>query len=258
MGLTGVVVLLAGAPGLAGHDARTTRAPRLAASAPKTGTSRATAPTTRPVSHVTGPVTVLSPIGLNVRAGPSRSAKVIGTAAQGVVLQLLAHTNQDGGWYKVRGATVTGWISADPGYSAPGHFGYYASSAFSVLFPAGWTTSGKPKTGVVFRPHAPPEEVVVTTATSVNDLPTVSQGAGLSEHSSQQVDACGVTADLYSYSTSSPDKFYADIALAIGSGHALGLKATLTSLSQMRTVLDFVNSISFPLPICVGKPAAKH
>jgi hypothetical protein len=58
-------------------------------------------------------------------------------AAQGTVFQLLGHTNRDGGWDKVRGPTVTGWISADLGYAAPGRFGYYTSSAFNVLFPAG-------------------------------------------------------------------------------------------------------------------------
>jgi Bacterial SH3 domain len=210
------------------------------------------------VSHAGGPQTVLSPIGLNVRAGPSKSAKVIGSAAQGTVLQLLAHTNRAGGWYKVRGATLTGWISADTGYSAPGRFGYYTSDAFSVLFPAGWTYKGTPKSGVVFRHASPPENVVITAASSVANLPSVSQGAGTSQEKSQQVVACGVTSNLYTYSTSSPDKYYAELALPTGAAHALGLKATLTSLSEMRSVLDFVNSISFPEPICVGGPPPAH
>jgi hypothetical protein len=240
---------------LTGKSATPTTA-RPTTSVSTTSAPRPTTTTTRPVSELSGPQTVLSPIGLNVRAGPSKSAKVIATAAQGTVLELLAHTNRAGGWYKVRGPTVTGWISADPGYSAPGRFGVYTTGAFSVLFPAGWSSSGAPKTGVVFRAPSSAEEVVITTAPSVTKLPSVSQGAGISENSSQQVVACGVTAYLHSYTTSSPDKYYADVAISLGASNALGLKATLTSLSQMRTVLDFVNSISFPLPVCVGGPPA--
>jgi hypothetical protein len=207
---------------------------------------------TTSVSHVSGPQTVLSPIGLNVRAGPSKSAKVIGSADQGTVFQLLGHTNRAGGWYKVRGSTLTGWISADTGYSAPGRFGYYSSDAFSVLFPVGWTYAGTPKSGVVFRAPTPSEDVAITAASSVAKLPLVNQGAGISQENSQQVVACGVTSNLDTYSTSSPDKYYAELALPVGAGHALGVKATLRSLSEMRTVRDFVNSISFPEPICVG------
>ena len=88
-------------------------------------------------------------------------------------------------------------------------------------------------------------------------LPTVGPAASISKYGSQQVVACGVSGYLYSYRTGSPHKFYADAAFSLGVGHALGLKATFTSLSQVKTALNFVNSISFPLPICVGKPA-KH
>jgi Bacterial SH3 domain len=218
-----------------------------------TSTSPSTTTTTS-VSRASGPQTVLSPIGLNVRAGPSKSAKVIGSADQGTVFQLLGHTNRAGGWYKVQGSTVTGWISADTGYSAPGRFGYYTSDAFSVLFPVGWTHAGAPKSGVVFRAPSMPENVVITSASTVAKLPSVSQGAGISQESSQQVVACGVTSYLYTYSTSTPGKYYAALTLPVSAGHALGLKATLTSLSEMRTVRDFVNSISFPEPICVGGP----
>ena len=252
VGLT-TLALAAGGCSLSGKSATPTTV-RPTTSAPTTTVPKPTTTTTRPVAAVSGPQTILSPIGLNVRAGPSKSAKVIATAAQGTVFQLLAHTNRSGGWYKVRGSTVTGWMSADTGYSAPGRFGTYSGGAFSVLFPVGWTSSGTPKTGVVFRPPSSPERVVITTAASVAKLPTVSQGAGISESNSRQMVACGVTANLHTYTTSRPDKYYAQLALPLGPGNALGLQATLTSMSQMRTVLDFVNSLSFPLAVCVGGP----
>jgi Bacterial SH3 domain len=245
-----VLVLLAGGCSLLGKSgAPTTTRPTTTV---PPATSSTTTSTTLPVSHINGPQTVLSPIGLNVRAGPSKSAKVIATAAQGTVFQLLAHTNRSGGWYKVHGPTVTGWMSADTGFSAPGRFGTYTGTAFSVLFPAGWTSAGTPKTGVVFRPPSSIEEIVITIAPSVANLPSVNQGAGVSQNSSEQVVACGITGRLHGYTTANPDKYYADAAFSLSASEALGLKATLTSLSQMRTVLDFVNSISFPLPVCVG------
>jgi hypothetical protein len=219
---------------------------------------KATTTTTHPAGTTRGPQTILSPIGVNVRSGPSTSDKVIGSAAQGVALLRLGHTDKNGGWYEVSGATVIGWISANPELSAPGRFGYYSSGAFNVLFPAGWTTSGKPNIGVVFKSHSAGEEVVVTASTSVAKLPTVAHAAGVSEDGLQQVVACGVSGYLYSYRTGTPGRFFADAAFPLAAGHALGLKATLTSMSEIKTVLDFINSISFPLPICVGHPATSH
>jgi hypothetical protein len=197
---------------------------------------------------------VLSPVGLNVRAGPSKSAKVIGSAAQGTVFQLLGHTSQHGGWYKVQGATVTGWISANPAYSAHGRFGSYTSTAFSVLYPAGWTVTGSPRSGVTFRSPSPIEKVVITTAAKIAKLPPVSRGAGTSQSSSRIFVACGVTGYFVTYTTSAPNRFLAGIPLLLDAHHALGLSATFTSLSQLRTVLDFVNSVSFPLAVCIGGP----
>lgn len=79
---------------------------------------------------------MLSPTGLNVRGAPSASGPVVGSAAQGTVLTVLGYTAGGGGWFKVKGATVTGWITAQPSLSAPGEFHTYSSSAFSALYPA--------------------------------------------------------------------------------------------------------------------------
>jgi hypothetical protein len=208
------------------------------------------------VAQAHGPVTVLSPIGLHVRSGPSRSAKVIGSAAQGTVLQLLGYTGQRGGWYKVQGATVTGWISADPAYSSRGQFSSYRAPAFGVLYPPGWSQAGVPKTGVTFRAPSPPEKVVITTAATVAKLPPADRGTGVSQTSSRIFVACGVTGYFVTYSTSAPNRYLAGIALRLDAHHALGLRATYTSPSQVRTILDFVNSLSFPFAVCLGGPPA--
>jgi len=197
---------------------------------------------------------VLSPIGLNVRAGPSKKAAVIGSAVQGAVLQVLGHTTQGGGWYKVQGATITGWISANSAFSRPGRFASYESTSFSVLYPAGWTWSGSPRSGVTFESPSKAEKIVIATAPSLSKLPSVKQGAGVSQNSSQQVVACGVTGYLFGYATSLPGHYLADLDLSLAAHHVLGIKATLTSTAELKTVLEFVNSVSFPFPECVGGP----
>ena len=248
------LLALAGACGSSGPKAPPTTAAPVTTSTSTSTTSTSTTTTTVPVVQASGPETVLSPIGLNVRARPSKSAPVLGTADEGTVLQLLGHTSQDGGWYKVLGATVTGWISANPALSAPGRFSEYGPGAFTVLFPAGWTSAGAPRTGVTFRPPTGTEAVVIVAAPKLAQLPSVKQGNGVSEISAKQVVACGVTSRLFTYTTATAGHYLADLVLPAAANHYFGLKATMTSLSQLVTVLRFVNSLSFPLPVCVGRP----
>jgi hypothetical protein len=68
--------------------------------------------------------------------------------------------------------------------------------------------------------------------------------------------ACGVTGYLFSYATSLPGHYLADLDLSLAAHHVLGIKATLTSTSELKTVLEFVNSVSFPFPECLGAPPA--
>ncbi|HTV11680.1 MAG TPA: SH3 domain-containing protein [Acidimicrobiales bacterium] len=264
--LGGVFSLLAlaglvGACGGGGHKSATTTS-RSTSTSLATTTTRAiptttgSTTTTVAVAVVNGVLTVLSPIGLNVRAGPSKTATIIATAAQGTVLQVLGRTPADGGWYKVHGATALGWMTANPAYSAAGRFGTYSSTPFKVLYPAGWVVSGAPAPGVTFRNPRGSESVVIVAGPKVSKLPTVAQGAGISEHGQQQVVACGITALLRTYNTASPGRYLADVAFSINAKHAMALKATLPSLARLRTVLDFVNSVSFPFPVCVGRPPA--
>ncbi len=252
-----VVVVLAASCGSSGHGTTTTTSAPAATSRPTTTRPPTTTSTTVAVTSAHGPVTVLSPIGLHVRSGPSRSAKVIGSASQGDVLQLLAYSSRDGGWYKVLGTTLTGWISADPAYSTRGQFSSFSSPAFSVLYPPGWAQAGRPSTGVTFRSPSPTEKVIITTAPSLAKLPVAAKGPGVSQSSSRIFVACGVTGYFVTYTTSVPHHYLAGIALLLDAHHALGLRATYTSPSQLRTILDFVNSLSFPFAVCIGGPLPK-
>jgi hypothetical protein len=223
-----------------------------------------TTATTVPGVQTSGPRTVLSPTGLHVRAAPAKTAKILGTAAEGVALDVLGHTSQAGGWFKVKGATVTGWISASPTLSAPGTLHSYTSSThqFSVLYPPSWTVADTAP-HVVFRAPAGVETIVVANAATVSQL--ARGGAGYREVRSEQVVACGITSDLDTYqratappvTTAAPtgpvaELYLAQIRLTLDPKHALAIDQNLSALSQLQTLRDFANSITFTSPLCQG------
>jgi hypothetical protein len=223
---------------------------------PTVTTAVAHAATTVPGVQTSGPRTVLSPIGLHVRAGPSLTAKVLGTASQGIVLTVLGHTAAGGGWYQVKGETLTGWISASPTLSAPGRFSGFTSSVhqFAALYPVGWRVAEGPTTAI-FRAPTSGESIAVTTAPTVAAL---GRGkAGYSQTRSESIVACGVTGDLNTYMNASPSAtsppYYAQLRLMLDAKHALGIAANLTNPSELQTVRDFASSITFPYPQCQGK-----
>jgi hypothetical protein len=259
--IVGVVLLIAlsGCSGSSGRHAAPLPQPSTTLTTPSTTTattapgSQTTTSTTTP--QTSGPRTVLSPIGLNVRAQPAKTASVLGTAAQGAVLTVLAHA---AGWFQVKGATVTGWISDSATLSAKGTFGDFLSSTgdFGALYPAGWTTVAAPPASVVFRAPSGGDTIVVTTAATVALLGT--GRAGYRATGSEEVVACGVTSYLISFvkvaapasGGAAPLPNLAQVRLTLDPQHALGIDANLTDLSQLQTVRDFVNSVTFPFPQC--------
>jgi len=205
---------------------------------------------------------VLSPIGLNVRAEASKTATVLGTAGQGTTLTVLGHTDGGGGWYQVKGATVTGWISDSLKLSAPGKFTAYTSDQhqFTALYPEGWTVAEVPPASVAFHPPSGADTIVATNAATAALL---GRGrAGYRQSGAEQMVACGVTADLVTFtqtttsSTSTPPvggtagRYLAQIRLTLDGQHALGIEGNLADLAQLQEVRDFVNSLTFPFPQC--------
>jgi hypothetical protein len=118
---------------------------------------------------------------------------------------------------------------------------------------------------VVFRSRPAGQTVVVATAANVGQL---GRGrAGYQEVSAEQIVACGVTSTLRTYTQQSapggnttttkssgapPGRYLAQVRLTLDAKHALGLDADLTDLSQLQTVRNFANSITFPFPQCLG------
>jgi hypothetical protein len=210
---------------------------------------------------------VLSPIGLNVRSGPSTSATKLGSAAEGSTLTVIGHTDQGGGWYQVKGATVSsGYITDNPTLSAAGDFQSYSdgSGAFSALYPMTWMSKMLQPAGVVFLPPSGHDSIVITTAATVKQLGQAQ--AGYRASTSKSIVVCGVTGQLTSYmqvtgstqTTSTlplgvvAEQYLVQIDLTLDPMHALGVDAYLADVSQLPTVENVIYSLSFPFPACEG------
>lgn len=227
-----------------------------------------------------------------MRGAPSSSAPVLGSAAQGTVLTVLDYTASGGGWFKVKGATVTGWITAQASLSAPGEFHTYSSSAFSALYPADWyestlgpatapttstsspdttTSPGTSGTGapvttssVAFRPGLGTGDIVVTSVGAVAQLPH--GRTGFSRTTVTQVVVCGVTAGLVVFQrtagspaaspgTSVPESlaYLAEVRFAVDAQHALGFYADMPDLGSTFDVFkELLASVTFNSPQCGG------
>jgi hypothetical protein len=230
------------------------------------------ASTTVPI-QVSGPRTVLSPIGLNIRSAPSKTGAVVGTAGQGATLTVLGHTDQGGGWYQVKGTTTTGYITDNPVLSAEGKFTAYSSTPlnFAALYPEHWTVTEAP-TSVVFHPPSGSDSVAVSTAATVSQLGR--SRSGYRQDSSETVVVCGVTGDLVTLVQGSSatattaaaapppstpptsagagvaERYLILVRLKLDAQHALGVDANLADLAQLQTIKNIIYSISFPFPQC--------
>jgi hypothetical protein len=213
-------------------------------------------------SAVSGVRTVLSPLGLNIHDAPAVSAPRLGTAAQGALLSVVDHTDQNGGWYKVQGQTVTGWITGDPTLTAPGGFNQYASTArrFSALYPQDWTFADEAN-DVLFHPMTGPQTIVVRAAMRTADFGAAGS-TGYVGSGQQTVVVCGVTADLNEYTrtgaapptptpgTAGPLARLAQIRLRLDAGYALALDFNYSGAADLAVFGDFYNSMTFPFPAC--------
>ena len=225
--------------------------------APSTTRVSAAPPTTLPGVQTSGPRTVLSPVGLNVRAEAKRSAPVLGTAEWASVLTVLGHTTANGGWFEVRGASHTGWISGDPRLSAAGKLLPYTSSTFSALYPPSWTQHPSRSTDVVFTSGSGADSIVAATATATSTAQLARGRTGYSEAGRRTLIVCGVTGELVTYTrvgAAPPDRYLLQIRLILAAYHALGFEATLSDLGvPLQVFSNFLASVTFPSPQCTGR-----
>jgi len=189
---------------------------------------------------------------------------VLGAAAQGVTLTVLSHTDQGGGWYQVKGSTVTGYITDDPTLSAQGSFMAYSSDPlnFTLLYPNGWTPAPPGASSVVIHAPTASDSVVVTTAATAAQLPR--GRTGYTQLSSGTAVICGVTGDLVTWQSgvaatgasttvagsAVAERYLLQIRLTLDATHAMAVEGNLADLAQAQLAKDVMYSLSFPFPQC--------
>jgi uncharacterized protein YgiM (DUF1202 family) len=240
----------------------------VATNPPVSGAGSPAASPTPSIPTASGVRTVLSPLGLNIRSDPAVTSARLGTAAEGAVLTVVGHSDQNGGWYKVQGQTVSGWITADPSLTAPGQFTQYQSQArqFTALYPQDWTFA-ESQASVIVHPISGAQTIVVRNSAHVADF-GAGGGPGFIGSGQQVVVVCGVTGDLNEYAhsgaapptpapgTSGPLAFLAQIRLRLDATHALALDFNYSAATDLDVFSSFYNSMTFPFPQCQLPAAA--
>jgi len=207
--------------------------------------------------------TVLAPLGLNLRSADSATSQVLGTVAQGTLLTVIGHSDSNGGWYRVKGDTTSGWVTANPQFTSPHNFTLYQSTprGFNALYLEGWAFT-ESDTAVVFRPTSGGQAIVVKTGPSLDVLGAAGRD-GYTLASTETVEVFGVTANLRVFSRTGsvaspgPDSpppltHLAEIRFAIDSSRAMRLDFAYDDTGQLTQFTDFYDSISFPPPASPG------
>lgn len=223
--------------------------------------------------QTSGTRTVLVSLGLNIHTSPAVSAKVVATAPRGDELTVIGFNPDNGGWYQVKGQTATGWVTADPNFTASGSLANFHSDDkhFSALYRSDWTFSDSPA-ATVFRPKDGATTIVVRVAAT----PVQLGPAGLPGYKQDSTDAfvaCGYTGDLTTYSGggASPQPTtdssgshvtrladFAQIRLTLDSTHVIDIESNYAQASDLQYFRDFVNAITYPFQLCqqVAPPTA--
>jgi hypothetical protein len=211
----GALVMVSGCAGVPSTPSRTPP--------PSSTPTAVTIVTPSPTPQLVGTTrTVLSPLGLRIHSAPVLDSKnVLGGFSQGRTFTVLEYQSGGGGWFRVQGQTLTGWVVADPSLSAASTFnrysaglpGYTPSSSASVLV-CGYTGT-----------LAYYVKAVSYTGPTPVPLPVARQ------------------------------PLYAEIRLTIDSTHAMLLGFNYENSSQLDVFSALYNSIAFPFPLCEA-PAA--
>jgi hypothetical protein len=258
---------------------------------PGTGQAGTLSPTATPSgpagAQTSGERTVLVQDGLRIHSSDSLSASVLATAAWGVTLTVLGYeasggpwpgSSTPGGWYHVEGSTVTGWIIADPTYTASG---VLSSIAFQdkqiggVLFPINWTYADD-QGEVIFQPQTgtEPPTLVLRSATTLSALGATGLTGYNEVSSNAEVVACGYTGTLVQYAASpsaTPRPTmdaggaqvtrladFAQFRVTLSSSYALDIEMNYSTSAEYTVFEDVLNSIRYPFPDCeagTGSPS---
>jgi Bacterial SH3 domain len=233
--------------------------------------ARATASGQPPSSGAVAPgtaLTVLAPLGLRLRDSASPGGTVLGSLGQGTTVTVVSHSDQNGGWYEVKGETQTGWITDDPADTSPRRFELYQSDAhgFSALYLDSWSfTEGA--TAVVFHPqNGVYPQITVTSGPSLDALGPPGM-AGYSTVQAGSAEVYGITGVLRLLARSgSPSPapsgqpplppLLAELRVTLDPHRAMRLDYLYATPDELTTFRDFSNSIVVPTPATPAPGAA--
>jgi hypothetical protein len=255
----GCVALLTACGGLPGTSHPPTKTPTVV-----------TIPTPSPTPQIVGSTrTVISQLGLRVHSTPIlESSNVVGGFSQGRQFTVLQYQSGGGGWYRVQGQALGGWIVADPTLTAEGTFNTYAEAdGVTALYPQDWGFQNE-SFGTLFVPQqGSGQSIVLESADSL-----ASFGApglpGYTQSSTSSTTVCGYTGTLSYYTKNASSSsatapplpvarqaLYAEIRFKIDSSHAMLLGFNYQNSGQLDVFAALYNSIAFPFPLCEA-PAA--
>ena len=222
-------------------------------------------PTPSPTPQLVGTTrTVLSPLGLRIHSTPVLDSKnLLGGFSQGRTFTVLEYQSGGGGWFRVQGRTVTGWVVADPTLTAAGTFNPYSeANGVTALYPQTWGFQQE-SFGSLFVPQqGSTESAVLEMATSLKSFGAAGL-PGYTQSSSTPVLVCGYTGTVSYYVKQSPysgptpaplpvprEPFYAEVRLTIDSTHAMLIGFNYQNSSQLDVFSNLYNSVAFPFPLC--------
>jgi hypothetical protein len=237
--------------------------------------------------QTTGERTVLIQDGLRIHSTASLSASVEGTAAWGVTLTVVGYdasggpwpdSSSPGAWYQVQGSTVTGWVIADPTYTAPGvlnSIGFQDKQIDGALFPVNWTYADSPAE-IVFEPQTGIDlpTLVIRTATTRSALGTAGLTGYPAVSSNSEVVACGYTGTLVTYAaaaSASPQPTtdpgggsvtrlaeFAQFRATLSPSYAIDIEMNYSTADEYTVLENLLSSIRYPFPDCeagTGSPS---
>ena len=259
----GAAVLLAACAGVPSSPSRTPP--------PSSTPTAVTIVTPSPTPQLVGTTrTVLSPLGLRIHSAPVLDSKnVLGGFSQGRTFTILEYQSGGGGWFRVQGRTVTGWVVADPSLSAAGAFNQYsAANGVTALYPQTWGFQQE-SDGTLFVPQQGGTDSALLEMRNSLKSYAAPGLPGYTQSSSASVLVCGYTGTLAyyvkaaSYSGPTPvplpvarQPLYAEIRLTIDSTHAMLLGFNYENSSQLDVFSALYNSTAFPFPLCEAPAAA--
>lgn len=194
-------------------------------------------------------VTVLAPLGVNFRSGPSATASVITVLDQGASVPVVSHTTASGGWWEVRDSGQTGWITAESQYSSALTFQTFSSASasgtpWSVMYPEGWTFAQESAGPVEFTGPSG-DSITFTTAATTAQLPAAAT-SGQTQSGVGSVEVYGVTAPLVTYASTT--KYEASVELQAVSGLALLIEGELLTKGGSAAFNLFLETVDFTVP----------